>query len=84
MGLTQTQVENAKNIACEKCSSEIMRQAFVIKMVSALLMPDGKDTYIPVPIFCCNSCGHVNEIFVKDLKINTKQDSKEPIMHVQV
>lgn len=72
MGLTQTQIESAKNVACEKCSCEVMSQAFVIKMVSGLLMQDGKDTYVPVPIFCCSSCGHVNQIFVKDLKINTK------------
>ena len=80
MNLTQAQVESAKNVVCEKCSSEIMKQAFVIKVVSALMTGDGKDTYVPVPIFVCNDCNHVNEIFVKDLKINSKQN----ILHVPV
>jgi uncharacterized Zn finger protein len=84
MSLTQTQVESAKNVACEKCSCEVMKQAFVIKMVSGLLMQDGKDTYVPVPIFACNDCGHVNSVFVKDLKIKTKETTKESVLHVPV
>lgn len=80
MNLTQAQVESAKNIACEKCSSEIMKQAFVIKIVSALMTGDSKDTYVPVPIFVCNDCNHVNSIFVKDLKISSKQN----VLHVPV
>lgn len=75
MSLTQAQVESAKNVACEKCSSEIMKQAFIIKVVSALMTGDGKDTYVPVPIFVCNDCNHVNSVFVKDLKINTKDSA---------
>lgn len=74
MNLTQAQVESAKNIACEKCRSEIMKQAFVIKVVSALMTGDNKDTYVPVPIFVCNSCNHVNEVFVRDLKINSQEN----------
>lgn len=84
MSLTQAQVESAKNVACEKCSCEIMSQAFVIKVVSGLMTGDGKDTYVPVPIFACNNCKHVNNIFVKDLKINTQEVKNEPLLHVQV
>lgn len=84
MSLTQAQVESAKNVACEKCSCEVMSQAFVIKVVSGLMTGDGKDTYVPVPIFSCASCGHVNSIFVKDLKINSQDGRKEPLLHVQV
>lgn len=69
MNLTPTQVENAKNVTCDKCSSALMKQVFVIKSISGLLMPDGKDTFIPVPLFACAACGHVNELFAKELKL---------------
>lgn len=84
MSLTQTQVENAKNLECEKCGSEVMKQVFVIKIISAILTGAGKDTYAPVPVFACNDCNYVNSIFVKDLKIKTKDDAKESVLHVQV
>ena len=80
MNLTQSQIENAKNLECEKCASQILKQAFVIKSISGLLSGDGKDTFVPVPIFACNDCGHVNSVFVKDLKIKTK----EPVSQIQL
>jgi hypothetical protein len=84
MNLTQSQIENAKNVTCEKCSCEIMKQAFIIKSISGLLTGDGKETFVPVPIFVCNECNHVNSIFVKDLKIKTKETTKESVLHVPV
>lgn len=80
-GLSQSQVENAKNLACEKCNSEVMKQVYVIKVISGLLTGDGKDTLVPVPVFACNSCSHVNSMFTKDLKINN-QDAN--VLHVPV
>jgi len=82
MGLTQSQVENAKNVACEKCGNEILKQVYVIKSISALLIGDAKDTYIPVPIFACNDCNHVNEVFCKDLNISSKVNKS--VLHVPV
>lgn len=82
MNLTQTQVENAKNVSCEKCGNQILKQVYVIKTISALLTGEPKDTYIPVPVFACNDCNHVNEVFCKDLKISPK--STQNLLHVQV
>jgi len=69
MTLTKTQLDNAKNVTCEKCNSEVLKQVFVVKSISGLLMPDGKDTFIPVPVFACNSCNHINDLFAKDIGI---------------
>jgi Na+-translocating ferredoxin:NAD+ oxidoreductase RnfC subunit len=73
MNLTKTQIDNAKNLECEKCNSFLMNQAFVIKKISGLLMPDGKDTYLPVSVFACQKCGHVNDLFAIELGINKKE-----------
>ena len=73
MNLTQTQLDAAKNIACEKCNCEVMKNVFVIKSISGLLMQDGKETLIPVPVFACNSCNHINERFAKELKLDKKE-----------
>lgn len=70
--LTPAQVENAKNLECEKCGSQLMKQVTVIKVVSGLLTGESRDTLIPVPLFACNSCSHVNKIFAEELKLGSK------------
>ena len=80
--LTQSQIDGAKNLSCESCGNEVMKQVFVIKTISGLLTGESKDTLIPVPLFACNSCNHINKMFSEDLKI--KNISDEKILHVPV
>jgi hypothetical protein len=80
--LTQAQVENAKNLSCEACKCEVMKQGFVIKTVSGLLTGDSKDTFVPVPVFACMKCNHVNKLFSEELKISNQTSNS--IEHVQV
>jgi hypothetical protein len=68
--LTKQMIETAKNVCCEKCNSEVLKQAYVVKEISALMSPDGKQTLVPVPVFVCNSCDHLNSMFADDLKLN--------------
>ena len=79
-GLTQAQVENAKNLACEKCNNEIMKQTFVVKVISGLITGESKDTLVPIPFFACAVCNHVNGMFTKDLNLSHGQN---PIQNVQ-
>jgi hypothetical protein len=59
VGLEQTDA-----IKCDKCESNAFSPAFLLRKVSALLSPTGKDTVIPIQVFACNSCGHINEEFM--------------------
>lgn len=71
MSLTKAQLDSAKNVACEKCGSQLLKQSFVIKHISGLMMQDGRDTFVPVPVFVCDSCGHLNEVFAKELGLSS-------------
>ena len=57
---------NVENITCEAaaCKSETFSPTFVIKKLSALTSPTGKDTLAPIQIFKCDVCGHINEMFL--------------------
>ncbi len=46
---------------CEECESEVFQPAVLLRRVSALVSPSGKETVMPVQIFACIKCGHVNE-----------------------
>ena len=60
-------LNNAENIVCEECDNETFEPAFVIKHISALVSPTGQDTMVPIQLFKCSKCNHVNERFLEGL-----------------
>jgi len=64
--ITQTQA-----VVCEECNHVHFEQVVVLRKASGLLTGTGQPTYIPIPVFACTKCGHVNAEFlpkeVKDL-----------------
>ena len=56
---TQTTAE-----CCEKCGSDTFKQVYKMRKLSALLSPHGKETMIPINVFACNKCGHINDAFL--------------------
>ena len=51
------------DVVCEKCGCQVFTPAFLFKKLSAVLSPNGKDSMIPLNVFKCNDCGHINKEF---------------------
>lgn len=60
-------LNNATNVACDECEGEHFSPTFIIKQVSALLSPTGQITFVPIQVFKCDNCFHVNELFLEGL-----------------
>ena len=52
-------------VKCEKCENSTFKQTLLIRKLSALVAPNGQETVIPVAVFACEKCGHVNAEFEK-------------------
>ena len=50
-------------VNCEACKHDIFIPAFKMRKMSALLSPHGKETMIPIQVFACAKCGHINDDF---------------------
>ena len=50
-----------------ECKNETFEPAFIIKHLSALVSPSGQETMMPIQLFKCSKCGHINEKFLKGL-----------------
>ena len=48
---------------CEKCENDTFQQVYRMRKLSALLSPAGQETMIPVQVFACAKCGHINKGF---------------------
>ena len=42
----------------------MFQQAYKMRKLSALLSPTGQETKIPIQVFACLKCNHVNESFI--------------------
>ncbi len=49
------------DVCCEKCGNPTFIQAVLLKRIPASISPNGKKTFLPMPIFECSSCGNVND-----------------------
>lgn len=53
----------AQDIVCENCGNLTFEEVLLMKKVSALMSPNGKEGIVPIPTFACVACGYVNEMF---------------------
>jgi len=49
-------------ILCDDCGHNTFQQTYYIRKVSAVLA--GQESVLPISVFECTRCGHVNELFV--------------------
>ena len=62
----QMNIDLSQTIAevCEKCENDTFQQAFKMRKLSALLSPTGESAMLPIQIFACSKCGHINPMFL--------------------
>ena len=57
-------LSQCEDINCEKCNNPTFRQVVMFKKISAVYSPTGKSSLIPLQVFECSECGHVNDEFI--------------------
>ena len=64
-GQMQEQIDISKTtpVKCEKCENQTFKQTLLIRKLSALVSPNGQETIVPMAVFACEKCGHVNSEF---------------------
>ena len=51
-------------IVCEKCGNQTFTEAVILREVSKFLTGQAQDGIIPIPVFACTICSHVNAKFI--------------------
>ena len=49
---------------CESCENDTFVQVYQMRKLSALLSPTCQPTMIPIQVFACAKCGHINKGFL--------------------
>tara|TARA_R110000851_G_scaffold75688_1_gene166778 strand:+ start:598 stop:843 length:246 start_codon:yes stop_codon:yes gene_type:complete len=61
---TKIDASDLDDITCDECGGKVFRQASMFKRLSALISPTGKEQIVPIPVFRCDDCGHINNEFL--------------------
>ena len=56
-------IKQTTPVKCEKCENQTFKQTLLIRKLSALMSPNGQETIVPMAVFACEKCGHVNAEF---------------------
>lgn len=67
-------LQDTSAVTCTQCGESLFEQALILRKLSAILSGTGKPAYIPIPVFKCAKCNHVNEEF---LPVELKKEGKK-------
>lgn len=51
-------------VNCDECGHNMFIQALHLRKASGLLTGTGQPSYMPIPVFACMKCDHVNTEFL--------------------
>jgi len=57
-------LSDTQEITCNSCQGTTFTDAVKLRRVSKFLTGTNKPGVIPIPVFKCSDCGHVNEEFL--------------------
>lgn len=57
-------LKDAEDIVCAECGNKTFDAVLILKKLSALLSPTGKQEVIPIQTLACHKCGYINKEFL--------------------
>jgi hypothetical protein len=57
-------LDKTKGITCDECGHNVFQEGMLLRKASRLLTGTAQDALIPIPVFSCAKCNHVNNEFM--------------------
>ena len=62
--LNASHLAQADNVTCDSCGNHTFTDVMMMKRISPIISPTGKEAVVPIQTFACNACGFVNKEFL--------------------
>ena len=59
-------LDKTQELICDKCGHNVFQEGLMLRKASKFLTGTPQDAIIPLPVFNCSACGHVNEEFLPE------------------
>ena len=57
-------LDKTTGVTCDSCKNNIFQEGVMLRKASRFLTGTSQDALIPIPVFTCTKCGHVNDEFL--------------------
>ena len=61
--INESHLAQAESVTCDSCGNHTFVGVMLLKRISPIISPTGKEAIVPIQTFACNACGFVNEAF---------------------
>ena len=68
-------LSQAESIKCEECGNYTFIQSYFLKRLSPLVSPTGQESIVPVQVYSCGNCGHINRKLNPTLEQGEEDDN---------
>ncbi len=69
-------LSDAKDVVCDNCGNYTFNEVVLMKRISPIQSPTGKEAIVPIPTFACNACGFINKQFLP-VKMTDEQETAQ-------
>jgi len=67
-------LDKTTELVCDECGNLAFQEVVLLRKASRFITGTAQDAMIPIPVFACSKCGHVNEEFLPmQLRKQTEQ-----------
>ena len=73
--ITASQLAQADSVTCESCGNHTFVAVMMMKRISPIISPTGKEAVVPIQTFACNACGFVNKQFLPSMPDSDEEET---------
>jgi|TARA_Y100000310_G_scaffold43981_1_gene40907 hypothetical protein len=66
----QIDLSTTTSIHCEECEGKAFKQTLLLRRLSSIISPTGKEIVIPISAFACETCGRIaHQLFESEFQL---------------
>jgi uncharacterized Zn finger protein len=67
-------LDKTSPVSCDSCYNEVFQEGVMLRKASRFITGTAQDALIPIQVFTCSKCGHVNEEFLPSQLKNKSEE----------
>jgi uncharacterized Zn finger protein len=67
-------LDKTSGVSCDECGNEVFQEGVLLRKASRFITGTAQDAIIPISVFTCSKCGHVNEEFLPSQLRNKNEE----------
>ena len=75
VAIKTSHLAQSDSVTCDHCGNETFVSVMMMKRISPILSPTGKEAVVPIQTFACNACGSVNAEFLPSISDSDEEEA---------